>query len=79
MEDTRNLRYLGECLSNFFNCPLTREVFPAIGNLTLMFPIVVLPICISIRFDCLMCCLYLYLFCIRIYASLGKSYSLLYF
>lgn len=58
MEGTRNFRYLGECLSNFFNCPLTREVFPAIGNLTLMFLIVVLPIWwISIRFDCFMGCL----------------------
>lgn len=29
MEGAANLKYLGGFLSHFFNCPLTRGVFPA--------------------------------------------------
>lgn len=58
MEGARNLRYLSGSLSYFFNCHLTREVFLAVRNLTFMFSIVVLPICIFINCNYFVCCLF---------------------
>ena len=36
-------RHLGGFLSQFFNRPLTREVFPGIQNLTSWFSVVIFP------------------------------------